>query len=89
MISLNFTIRNPWSRQFDNLWNRCYATPFQNKHVELELTRDFTLLSVMFNWTIRQSHAGLDIELGLFGYCFHFNFYDCRHWDYETRSFIS
>jgi hypothetical protein len=39
----------------------------------------------MFNWTIRQSHAGLDLELGLFGYNIHFNFYDIRHWDQNTQ----
>jgi hypothetical protein len=81
MISLNFNIRNPWSDLFENLWCRSYATPFKNKFIELEVTRDFTLISFMFNWTIRQSHAGLDLELGVFGYNFHFNFYDCRHWD--------
>ena len=89
MISFNFNIRNPWSNKFKNLWNRAYKTPFENKFIELEVTKDFTLISFMFNWTIRQSHAGLDLEAGLFGYCFHFNFYDNRHWDYETRSFIS
>jgi hypothetical protein len=38
----------------------------------------------MFNWTIRQSHAGLDLEVGLFGYNVHFNFYDNRHWNNEA-----
>jgi hypothetical protein len=43
----------------------------------------------MFNWTIRQSHAGLDLELGVFGYCFRINFYDNRHWNYaEGRYYI-
>jgi hypothetical protein len=35
----------------------------------------------MLNWSFRQSHAGLDIELGLLGYCVRFNFYDNRHWN--------
>jgi hypothetical protein len=82
MISLNFNIRNPWSNTFKNLWCRAYDTPFKNKHIELEFTQDVTLVSLMFNWTIRQSHAGLDLELGLFGYNVHFTFYDSRHWDY-------
>lgn len=81
MISLNFNIRNPWRDRFENLWCRCYETPFKNKHIELEITRDSTLVSFTFNWTIRQSHAGVDLELGLFGYCAHFQFYDNRHWD--------
>jgi hypothetical protein len=90
MISLNFNIRNPWSNTFKNLWCRAYNTPFKNKFIELELTQDFTIVSFRFNWTVRQSHAGLDLEAGLFGYCLHFQFYDNRHWDqkkdsYETR----
>jgi hypothetical protein len=86
MISFNFNLRNPWSNRFENLWCRVYNTPFKNKFIELEVTRDFTLVSFMVNWTVRQSHAGLDIGLGLFGYNIHFNFYDNRHWDIETGS---
>ena len=83
MISFNFSIRNPWSTTFKNLWCRAYATPFKHKYIELEFTRDSNLISFMFNWTIRQSHAGLDLELGLFGYNIHFKFYDSRHWNFE------
>ena len=85
MISINFNLRNPWSNTFKNLWCRSYVTRFKNKFIELEVTKDFTLISFMFNWTIRQSHAGLDLELGLFGYNIHFNFYDIRHWDQTTQ----
>lgn len=87
MISFNFNIRNPWSNRFENLWNRAYDTPFEHKFIELEVTRDFTLVSFMFNWTVRQSHAGLDLEVGLFGYNVHFNFYDNRHWNSETGKY--
>jgi hypothetical protein len=85
MISINFNLRNPWSNTFKNLWCKSYVTRFKNKFIELEVTKDFTLISFMFNWTIRQSHAGLDLELGLFGYNIHFNFYDIRHWDQNTQ----
>jgi hypothetical protein len=83
MISFNFNLRNPWGDRFSNLWWRSFKTPFKNKFIELEVYKDSSILSVNFNWSIGQSHAGLDIEAGLFGYCLHFNFYDCRHWDYE------
>ena len=82
MISLNFNIRNPWSSTFKNLWCRAYNTPFKNKYIELEFTQDCNLISFMFSYTVRQSHAGLTLEAGLFGYNVHFNFYDNRHWDY-------
>jgi hypothetical protein len=81
MISFNFNLRNPWSTAFENLWCCDFATPFKHKFIELEFTRDSTLVCCMLNWTIRQSHAGLDVELGVFGYNLHFQYYDNRHWD--------
>jgi hypothetical protein len=89
MISFNFNIRNPWSNRFKNLWNRSYNTPFENKFIELEVMRDFTLVSFRFNWTVRQSHAGLELEAGVFGYCIQFNFYDNRHWDSDEGRYFS
>lgn len=53
------------------------------KYIELEVYKDSSLISFMFNWTTRQSHAGVDLEVGLFGYCVHFNLYDIRHWNSE------
>lgn len=88
MISVNFNLRNPRSNEFKNLWCKSYTTPFKNKFIELEVIKDATLVTVMFNWTVRQSHAGLDLELGLFGYNFHFNFYDNRHWNIEQGRWI-
>jgi hypothetical protein len=41
------------------------------------------MISVGASWTVRQSHAGLDMEFGLLGYCVHFNFYDNRHWNHK------
>jgi hypothetical protein len=82
MIHINFAIRNPWSNGFfNNIWLSPVIPPFKNKTIELQLYRDSSIVSLSFNWTIRQSHAGLDIELGLLGYCISFNFYDIRHWD--------
>jgi len=87
LLNLNFSLRNPWSNRFENLWCRAYGTLFKHKFIELEVYKDSSFLSCSLVWTIRQSHAGLDFELGLLGYCFHFNFYDSRHWTdnkYET-----
>jgi hypothetical protein len=86
MISFNFTLRNPWSNSFDNLRCRNYKTPFKHKFIELEFIRDCSLVSFGFSWTVRQSHAGLDLEAGLFGYGVHFNFYDSRHWNFEKKA---
>lgn len=83
MISFNFNLRNPWSNEFKNLWCRAYDTPFAHKYIELEIYKDSTLVSFMINWSVRQSHAGLDIDIGLCGYNVHFNFYDNRHWNVD------
>lgn len=83
MINISFNIRNPYSQQFKNLWARSWYVA-KHKYLELEVYRDSSLLSFNFSWTIRQSHAGLDIELGVLGYCVHFNVYDNRHWNNEA-----
>jgi len=84
MINLNFSIRNPWSQKFKNLGFVIYDSIFKHKYIEIELYKDSSIICFNFSWTIRQSHAGVDIELGLFGYCVHYNFYDNRHWNYEA-----
>jgi len=83
MINFNFNIRNPWSKSFKNFWCKNYKTPFTNKFIELEFYRDNSFVSANLNLTLRQSHSGLDLEFGLFGFCVHFMFYDNRHWDQE------
>jgi hypothetical protein len=85
MIYLNFSLENPWSDRFENLWGCSYDTPFKHKFIELELTKCSTIISLQFNWTSQRDHAGLVAETGLLGYCFRFNFYDSRHWNYETN----
>jgi hypothetical protein len=84
MISLNFSLRNPWSNTFKNLWAGSCKTPFNNKFIELEVYKDNSLVSVMFDLSLRRSHAGLVIDLGLLGYNVQLQFYDNRHWDSDT-----
>lgn len=81
MLSLNFNIRNPWSQKFNTLWCRAYSTPLAHKYIELEVYQDSSVLGFNINVTARQSHAGLDLDVGLLGYCVHFNLYDHRHWN--------
>lgn len=45
--------------------------------------KDDELFRIEFEWSIRQDHAGVRIELGLLGYKGSFTFYDSRHWNYE------
>lgn len=82
MIAVSFNFA-PLTVKFKNFWCRSWATPFENKFVELELYTTESLIGFNFLWTTRRDHAGIDIEISLFGLCIHFNFYDNRHWDYD------
>lgn len=83
MIEFSFDF-SPLTREFKNYWSRAWDTPFKHKFVELELYATESLVGCNFLWTTRSDHAGLDLQLSLFGLCLHFNFYDNRHWNHEA-----
>lgn len=85
MIDLSFNVSHPFDIEFKNFWSKFWATPFKHKFIELEVHTTETLIGFNFLWTIRRDHAGLDLQLSLFGLCIHFNFYDVRHWNYEQN----
>jgi hypothetical protein len=89
MISFNFNLSNPWSKRWKNVWSKTYDTPFEHKFLELEVIKDSSIVSLMFRLSTRQSHGGLNMELGLVGYSFNFNFYDNRHWNYELDRYYN
>ena len=85
MIYFNFTLTPPsWWERFKNI--KCWAgdTPWKNKYWEVQITKCEHLFRIEFQWTIRQDHAGVRLELGVFGYQIDFNFYDSRHWNTEA-----
>lgn len=87
MINFNFSISNPWYCPFGTIKFWTGKTPFANKFWEFELYRNSSLLNVAFGFTVRQSHAGLNVELGLLGFNANFTLCDNRHWDYENNCY--
>lgn len=84
MINLQFNIHNPWSKRFHNY--KCYSWQVtKNKAIEIEFLGSSDIIDIHLSITHRRSHAGVELELGLFGYNVHFMFYDSRHWDYENN----
>jgi hypothetical protein len=83
MIHISFGLSNPWGKPFDNLWNRSGLIT-NHKAWEAELLQTRTLVGFEFNYTRRQSHAGLTVELALLGYSASIMIYDTRHWNPET-----
>ncbi len=85
MINVSFGLRNPFSSRWDNIYNR--SKVLGKKAVEFEVYRDTTIVSFAFRWNIRQDHAGMNLELGLFGYTVSAQYYDTRHWNEEAGRF--
>jgi len=86
MIHASFGLSNPWGTPFDNLWNR-FGRLTKNKSWELELLKGRQLVGFEVGYTIRQSHAGLSLELALLGYSIAFQIYDNRHWDQKLNAY--
>jgi hypothetical protein len=88
MINLKFAIEYPFTRiSFNHIFCRSWNTFLKHKHFELEVYQDCdNLLHFHFNWTTRCDHAGVKLELGLFGYELIFNLYDSRHWNCKTNT---
>lgn len=83
MISLQFNIKNPWSKRWSMI--RCWhgSTPVKHKYWEVQFNKTNDLISFDLQFNIRQDHAGFFINAGLLGYDAMFNIYDHRHWNEE------
>ena len=85
MIYLNLNIRNPWLDRFENVRN--WTGKFiKNKWWEIEILKTDNFFRFEFQYTIRQDHAGVHLELGLLGWEFSCGIHDSRHWDYTSNS---
>lgn len=84
MLNLNISVSNPWSSRFENI--KCWSgeTFLKNKCWEFELLKTTDILLLSFAFTTRRDHAGLALEIGLFGFQAGFNVYDSRHWENGT-----
>lgn len=89
MIYFNINLRNPWwDDRFENIMCRGGKTPFEHKFWEFEVLKTENLFRIEFNWTIRTDHAGVNLELGLFGYQASISLHDSRHWHPEKNRWI-
>jgi hypothetical protein len=86
MIQFNFEIENPYSKNdFRNIWDKS-GIIFKYKAWEVQLYKNSdSIIGLGFKLSFRgRDHAGLQINLGLFGYRFDMMIYDTRHWDYKN-----
>lgn len=85
MIHFNFSLRNPFSRLHNS---KVLLTRLVTNHkcLEIEYVRDADIFGLWFNWTLRQSHAGISIGLSLLSFGFYATLEDIRHWDYNNKT---
>lgn len=89
MIYFNLNLQNPrWNERFKNIWWKAGETPVKNKFWEIQILKNDNLLRLEVGFTVRQDHAGINLELGLLGYEIHFTIYDNRHWNYEENRWM-
>ncbi len=90
MIYFNFNIRNPgWCERFANI--KCWMgeTFVKHKYWEIQVIKNDNLLRVEFEWTVKQDHAGVNLELGLLGFEIHATIYDNRHWNTDENRWMT
>lgn len=90
MIYFNFNIRNPgWCERFANIKSWTGETFVKHKYWEIQVIKNDNLLRVEFEWTVKQDHAGLNLELGLLGFEIHATIYDNRHWNTDENRWMT
>ena len=57
----------------------------QNKSVDLSILKSNAIIGCGLEFTQRQDHAGLNIDVSLFGFDFNVNLHDNRHWDVDAN----
>lgn len=82
MIHFSFSLRNPFSNLYKTkiLVN---TRVFDYKFIEVEYVRDTDIIGAWFDWTFRQSHAGIRFGVSLLSFGLYVTFEDTRHWDHE------
>lgn len=87
MIYFGFNITNPWSHRWDTIFykDKLFAN---KKGGEIQVVKDNTIVGFSFRLATRCDHAGVSLDIGLFGYTAMFNFYDTRHWNTEAGRYF-
>jgi hypothetical protein len=91
MITFNFLLLNPFHREHENskfrdnhykIWKLS-----THKFFEVQYYRyAYYWLEIGLDTNFYTDHGGTKLYLNLFGFNFHAQFYDNRHWNRETHS---
>jgi hypothetical protein len=84
MIYFNFTLRNPFSDKFKNLFARSGKLS-KYKAWEFEVYQCDSIIEAEGKLSFREDHAGIAFSIGLFSYVARVQLYDTRHWNYDRQ----
>ena len=88
MINFNFSLRNPFSNKFENVFCKNFRLT-EHKSAEVECINSNSIFEFGFSLDTRCDHAGVGITFGLLGYVILAEFRDGRHWnEKEGRYYI-
>jgi hypothetical protein len=77
------SLQNPFSKRFDNIFSIDRKIS-KYKAIEVEVLKTPVVFCITTELSMRKDHAGLFLNLGLFGYEVVVSIYDTRHWNYEN-----
>lgn len=86
MIHINFSLKNPYCKRFDNPYSVDVKVS-KYKSFEFNVFKTNTIIEFDFSIYPRMDHGGTNLELGLFGYNIALSLYDIRHWNDDTNSY--
>jgi hypothetical protein len=81
MINFYFVLSNPFSERFGVVYEKSGKTWMPHKFWEFSVHKDNSILKSLFEFSVRQDHAGLNFEFGILGWGVNFVLYDHRNWD--------
>lgn len=82
MIDFSIAISNPFDEQWECKIHK-YKKVARHKYIEFQLDRTNNIIKLAFNIGICCDHAGVQFDVGMFGYVTRFQFYDTRHWEFR------
>lgn len=88
MIYFNFNIKNPYSNRFSIVKSYNGTAILKYKHWEFNIYKTPDIIGFNIDITHRRDHAGILIQLSLFGYEIEYQVYDIRHWDVKKNWWV-
>lgn len=86
MIDVNFRLSNPFCKRWVTVFYKEKILA-NNKSAEIQVVKDATVIIFGFRFSTRCDHAGVNLDIGLFGYSVMVSYNDTRHWNSKANRY--